>query len=56
MVALSVHTVKNSLEDEMDNLSKVPDTYYEYMRQLDQETMTAKIFALTAPYDNPYQS
>lgn len=56
MEAQSAPTVKTSSEDDMDNLPKVPDTYYEYMKQLDQETMTAKIFALSAPYDNPYQS
>lgn len=56
MVALSAHTVKTSSDDDWDNLPRIPNEYYEYMRQLDQETMTAKIFALSAPYDNPYQS
>lgn len=56
MAAQSVLIVKTSSDDDMDNLPKVPDTYYEYMKQLDQETMTAKIFELSAPYDNPYQS
>lgn len=61
MVVQSAHTAKNSLEDEWDNLPKIPDDLYEYLKQqyrlfMQKDTLTAKIFESNAPYDNPYQS
>lgn len=39
-----------------DNLPRIPNTFEEYILMQDQEAdLTPKIFALTAPYDNPYQ-
>ena len=52
----SANTAKTSSDDELDNLPKIPDNYHAYMKQLDKMTMTARIFELSAPYDNPYQS
>lgn len=57
MVFQSANTAKTSSEDDgWDNLPVIPSTYYEYMNQLNEMSMTARIFELSAPYDNPYQS
>lgn len=57
MVAPYVPTVKTSSEDdEWDNLPIVPDTFYEFKIMQDTTSMTARIFELTTPYNNPFQS
>lgn len=56
MAAQSANIAKTSLVDDWDNLPKIPDSYYKYMQQQNKTTMTAKIFELSAPYANPYQS
>lgn len=50
--------MKTSTVIQYVNTAKISsdDKYFTYMRQLEEMTMTAKIFELSAPYDNPYQS
>ncbi len=40
---------------ELDNLPRIPDCFESYLKMHTQDTLTNKIFMLTAPYDNPYQ-
>jgi len=42
--------------NDLDNLQVIPDNYQDYCDMFEPDTLNHKIFNLTAPYDNPYQS